>query len=60
MLEEHQKKELKTLCVVFSSAVIMVVEIIFGITSKSMALLADFIHMGSVLLDVEPSHKGQN
>jgi cation diffusion facilitator family transporter len=40
----HEKM---TLRVVLLTAVTMVVEIIFGITTRSMALLADGIHMGS-------------
>jgi len=39
--------EQKTRWVVLLTAVTMVVEIIFGLTTKSMALLADGIHMGS-------------
>ena len=38
--------------VVLLTAVTMVVEIIFGITTKSMALLADGIHMGSHVLAI--------
>jgi len=44
--------ETKTLWVVLLTAVTMVVEIIFGITTKSMALLADGIHMGSHVLAI--------
>ena len=44
--------EKKTLWVVLLTAVTMVVEIIFGITTKSMALLADGIHMGSHVLAI--------
>lgn len=39
--------ENKTLWVVLLTAVTMVVEIFFGLSTKSMALLADGIHMGS-------------
>ena len=38
--------------VVLLTAITMVVEIIFGITTKSMALLADGIHMGSHVLAI--------
>jgi cation diffusion facilitator family transporter len=38
--------------VVFLTAVTMVVEIIFGLTTRSMALLADGIHMGSHVLTI--------
>ncbi|MBP6871225.1 MAG: cation transporter [Bacteroidales bacterium] len=44
--------ERKTLFVVLLTAVTMVVEIFFGITTKSMALLADGIHMGSHVLAI--------
>lgn len=46
------KQESKTMWVVLLTAVTMVVEIIFGITTKSMALLADGIHMGSHVLAI--------
>lgn len=39
--------ERKTMWVVMLTAITMVLEIIFGLTTKSMALLADGIHMGS-------------
>lgn len=39
--------ENKTAWVVLLTAITMVVEIFFGLTTKSMALLADGIHMGS-------------
>ena len=48
----HLKYERKTLWVVVLTAVTMVVEIIFGLTTKSMALLADGIHMGSHVLAI--------
>lgn len=52
-MEEHlQKHERKTMWVVMLTAVTMVVEISFGITTKSMALLADGIHMGSHVLAI--------
>ncbi len=38
--------------VVLLTAVTMVVEIVFGLTTKSMALLADGIHMGSHVLAI--------
>lgn len=44
--------EVKTKWVVLITAITMVVEIIFGITSGSMALLADGIHMGSHVLAI--------
>ena len=43
-------KERKTRWVVILTAATMVVEIIFGVFTKSMALLADGIHMGSHVL----------
>ena len=45
----HEKK---TLWVVAITAATMVVEIIFGLSTKSMALLADGIHMGSHVLAI--------
>ncbi len=52
-MTEHKKKyEKKTMWVVLLTAVTMVVEIIFGLTTKSMALLADGIHMGSHVLAI--------
>lgn len=44
--------ENKTLWVVLLTAATMIVEIIFGLTTKSMALLADGIHMGSHVLAI--------
>jgi len=44
--------EKKTQWVVFLTAITMVVEIIFGIWSGSMALLADGIHMGSHVMAI--------
>ena len=52
MSDQYQKREAKTLWVVLLSAITMVVEIIFGITTNSMALLADGIHMGSHVLAI--------
>lgn len=48
-LHAHEKS---TLWVVLLTAVTMVVEIIYGVTTKSMALLADGIHMGSHVLAI--------
>lgn len=48
----HHSKEKRTLWVVLLTAVTMVVEIIFGMLSGSMALLADGIHMGSHVLAI--------
>jgi cation diffusion facilitator family transporter len=45
--EIKRKYENKTMIVVILTAVTMVVEITFGLTTRSMALLADGIHMGS-------------
>ena len=52
MDHHHSAFEKKTLYVVFITAVTMVVEIIFGLTTHSMALLADGIHMGSHVLAI--------
>ncbi len=52
MSELKQNYEHKTLWVVLLTAITMVVEIIFGLTTKSMALLADGIHMGSHVLAI--------
>ncbi len=49
---QNKKYEAKTLWVVLLTAVTMAVEITFGITTKSMALLADGIHMGSHVLAI--------
>jgi len=51
-MNETQNKERKTGIVVLLTAITMVVEIIFGILSGSMALLADGIHMGSHVLAI--------
>lgn len=47
MTTHAHNHEQKTKWVVLLTAVTMVVEIIFGLTTRSMALLADGIHMGS-------------
>jgi cation diffusion facilitator family transporter len=48
MSSKHKQEfENKTMLVVILTAITMVIEIIFGLTTKSMALLADGIHMGS-------------
>ena len=52
MSEHKHTHENKTMWVVLLTAVTMVVEIIFGLTTKSMALLADGIHMGSHVLAI--------
>ncbi|MFZ5431558.1 MAG: cation diffusion facilitator family transporter [Bacteroidota bacterium] len=52
-MDDHQHSyERKTMWVVLLTAVTMVVEIYFGITTRSMALLADGIHMGSHVLAI--------
>lgn len=48
----RSQSERKTAFVVLFSAVTMILEIIFGLFSKSMALLADGIHMGSHVLAI--------
>jgi cation diffusion facilitator family transporter len=50
-MQQHNY-ERKTLWVVLLTAVTMVVEIFFGLTTRSMALLADGIHMGSHVLAI--------
>ncbi len=52
MNEHLHKHEQKTMWVVLVTAITMVVEIFFGITTRSMALLADGIHMGSHVLAI--------
>ena len=53
MGDHHQHNhEKKTLWVVILTAATMVVEIIFGLSTRSMALLADGIHMGSHVLAI--------
>lgn len=49
---QHYRHEKRTMWVVIITAVTMVVEIVFGLTTKSMALLADGIHMGSHVLAI--------
>ena len=51
-MSNNHKYEKRTMWVVILTAVTMVVEIIFGLTTKSMALLADGIHMGSHVLAI--------
>lgn len=48
----RSQSEKKTAFVVLFSAATMILEIIFGLFSKSMALLADGIHMGSHVLAI--------
>jgi cation diffusion facilitator family transporter len=52
MTDNKHKYENKTMWVVLLTAITMVVEISFGLTTKSMALLADGIHMGSHVLAI--------
>lgn len=52
MTEIKSNYENKTMWVALLTAITMVVEIIFGLTTKSMALLADGIHMGSHVLAI--------
>jgi cation diffusion facilitator family transporter len=49
---DQHRHEHKTMWVVFITAVTMVLEIVYGLTTKSMALLADGIHMGSHVLAI--------
>ena len=51
-MEHSYNHEKKTLWVVSITTVTMVVEIIFGLSTHSMALLADGIHMGSHVLAI--------
>lgn len=54
-MENHEhthNHEQRTKYVVFLTAATMVVEIIFGLSTHSMALLADGIHMGSHVLAI--------
>ena len=51
-LTAAEKFERKTMWVVLLTAVTMVVEIVAGLATKSMALLADGIHMGSHVLAI--------
>lgn len=53
MMSVHKHvHESKTMWVVILTAITMVVEIVYGLTTKSMALLADGIHMGSHVLAI--------
>jgi cation diffusion facilitator family transporter len=52
MSQGSHNHERRTMWVVLVTAVTMVVEIIFGVTTGSMALLADGIHMGSHVLAI--------
>jgi len=52
MAHKKRKYELKTMWVAILTSITMVVEILFGLTTKSMALLADGIHMGSHVLAI--------
>jgi cation diffusion facilitator family transporter len=52
MSENTRMHERKTMWVVLLTSITMVVEIIFGVITKSMALLADGIHMGSHVLAI--------
>lgn len=52
MNEHLHNHEQKTMWVVLVTAITMMVEIFFGITTRSMALLADGIHMGSHVLAI--------
>jgi cation diffusion facilitator family transporter len=56
MSKQNHNYEKKTLWVVLLTALTMVVEIFVGLSSKSMALLADGIHMGSHVLAVGLSY----
>jgi len=48
----HFHNEQRTKWVVFITAITMVVEIVFGLSTRSMSLLADGIHMGSHVLAI--------
>jgi cobalt-zinc-cadmium efflux system protein len=48
----NHNHEKQTMWVVIITAVTMIVEIIYGLSTKSMALLADGIHMGSHVLAI--------
>lgn len=52
MMEHATLFEKKTLWVVILTALTMVIEIVFGLSTHSMALLADGIHMGSHVLAI--------
>ncbi len=51
-MDSREQFEKKTLWVVILTAVTMVVEIVFGLITRSMGLLADGIHMGSHTLAI--------
>jgi cation diffusion facilitator family transporter len=51
-MSSNHNHEKSTLWVVILTAITMVVEITFGLSTKSMALLADGIHMGSHVLAI--------
>lgn len=51
-MHDHHEHERRTGLVVALTAVTMVIEIIFGLSTRSMALLADGIHMGSHVLAI--------
>jgi cation diffusion facilitator family transporter len=50
--KEKLEFERKTMSVVILTAITMIIEIVFGLTTGSMALLADGIHMGSHVLAI--------
>ena len=52
MTHHKHEHENSTMLVVILTAITMAVEIVFGLTTKSMALLADGIHMGSHVLAI--------
>lgn len=52
MSDHTHSHEKQTMLVVIITAITMVAEIIFGLSTKSMALLADGIHMGSHVLAI--------
>jgi cation diffusion facilitator family transporter len=52
MSQQKKNYERKTMWVSIITTITMVVEIIFGFSTKSMALLADGIHMGSHVLAI--------
>lgn len=51
-MTQQLQNEAKTKWVVLITAITMIVEIFYGISTKSMALLADGIHMGSHVLAI--------
>ena len=52
MQDNNHNFESKTRWVVIITAIVMVVEIFFGLRTRSMALLADGLHMGSHVLAI--------